>query len=345
MTHVAICCDIGPEHGPDRLLRCLGLAEELATRGVTVAFVCEATKSEWAQMQLLARGIEWTPPVSTPDEFVRLLGRLQVDAAVFDSEALAGDVCAAVRKGGLPTLAVVDGAVADAKADVVVAPGVEADEPGAPSRDSTVLVGLDYSSMRNDVLANRPVTPPRRDAVEMPRVMAVFDGEGTATGVGAVAHLLAETGRPFEATFVVTDPEAKEAVAAVRPAPRQQFSAAAPTWRLYDMLARSDVVLGAAGRTAYDWLCMGASVGLVWVSEDQVERYRRLMIRRAVVGLGSANDLAGGSVSGVEKMTRLLRDERERARLAEAGWKLVDGLGRARVADALLGLLDSAGEG
>jgi len=346
MTHLAICCDVGPEHRSERLLRCLGLAEELATRGVTVAFVCDATKSEWAKMQLLARGIEWTPPESTPDEFVGLLRRLKADAAVFDSQTLAGDVCAAVRKDGLPTLAVVDGPAEDAVADVVVAPGVEADEPRTASRNgATVLVGLDYAPMRNDVLANRPVSPPRRDGVEVPRVMAVFDDEDTAPGAAAVARALAETGRAFEATFVVTDPEAQEAVSAVRPAPRQQFSVTTPSWRLYDLLARSDVVLGAADRTAYDWLCMGASVGLVWVSEDQVERYRRLMVRRAVVGLGSAEDLAKGSVSGVEKMTRLLSDGRERTRLAEAGWRLVDGLGRARMADALLGLLDSARDG
>jgi hypothetical protein len=85
---------------------------------------------------------------------------------------------------------------------------------------------------------------------------------------------------------------------------------------------------------------MGASLGLVWVSDDQVDRYRRLMVRRAVVGLGSAEDIAAGSVSGVEKMTRLLSDARERARLAETGWRLVDGLGRARVAEALLDLMD-----
>lgn len=342
MTHVAICCDVEPEHRTDRLLRCLGLAEELALRGATVAFVCDAQKSDWAQMQLLARGIEWTPPASTSDEFTRLLGRLEVDAAVFDSRTLVGEVCAAVRKGGLPTLAVVDGAVADAEADVVVDPNVEADESGLRPRDgSTVLVGPGYAPMRNDVLANRPVSPPRRDSVEVPRVMAVFDDEGTAPGAGPVARLLAETGRAFDATFVVSDPEAREAVAAVRPAPRQRLAATPPTWRLYDQLARADVVLGAATPVAYEWLCMGASLGLVWVSDDQVERYRRLMVRRAVVGLGAAEDVADGSVSGLEKMTRLLSDARERGRLAETAWRLVDGLGRARVADALLDLLGS----
>ena len=342
MTHVAICCDIGPDYGANRLVRSLGLAEELAIRGASVAFVCDAEPSRWAQMQLGARGIEWTPPEDTPDKFVRLLGRLEVDAAVFDSATLVGDVCAAVRKGGLPTLAVVDGAVGDAEADVVVDPGVEADKARPAVGDgSTVLTGPDYVPMRNDVLANRPVSRPRRDSVEVPRVMAVFDNPDTAPAVGPVARLLVETGRPFEATFVMTDAEASEEVLAVRPAPRQQFAVATPTWRLHDQLARSDVVLGAAGPATYEWLCMGASLGLVWVSEDQVERYRRLMIHRAVVGLGSADDLAGGSVAGVEKMTRLLSDVRERARLAETGWRLVDGLGRARVADALLDLLGS----
>ena len=202
MTHVAICCDVGSDHRAGRLLRCLGLAEELATRGATVAFVCDAQRSPWAQMQLLARGVEWTPPANTPDEFVRLLGRLKVDAAVFDSGTLVRDVCAAVRKGGLPTLAVVEGDAGAAEADVVVDPRVEADEPRPRSRNgATVLTGVDYVPMRNDVLANRPVSPPRRDSVEMPRVIAVFEDPANAAAAGPVARLLAQTGRPFEATF------------------------------------------------------------------------------------------------------------------------------------------------
>jgi spore coat polysaccharide biosynthesis predicted glycosyltransferase SpsG len=346
MTHLAICCDVGPKQRPDRLLRCLALAEELDSRGATVAFVCDANTTEWTQLQLRARGIEWTPPANTADEFVSLLGRLEVDAAVFDSSDLVGDVCATVRKAGFPTLAVVDGDADDAEADVVVDPNVEAQESRPGRRDgSTVLVGLDYAPMRNDVLANRPVSPPRRDGVEVPRVTALFDEESSASAAGAVARVLAETGRPFEATFVVSDHEAREAVGAVRPAPRQRIDVAEPSWRLYDRLARSDVVLGDAGRTTYEWLCMGASLGLVWVSDDQVDRYRRLMVRRAVIGLGSAQDLAVGPVSGVEKMMRLLSDARERARLAESGWRLVDGLGRARVADALLDLLGQARAG
>jgi spore coat polysaccharide biosynthesis predicted glycosyltransferase SpsG len=346
MTHLAICCDIGPDHRAGRLLRCLGLAEELTSRGATVAFVCDAQRSQWAQNQLLARGIEWTPPANTPEELVRLLRRLEVDAAVFDSQTLVGDACAAVRKSGLPTLAVVDGGADDAEADVVVDPRVEAAESRAPSRNgTTVLAGLDYAAMRNDVLANRPVSPPRRDTVEVPRVMAVFEDPANAAAVGPVAHALAETGRPFEATFVVPRPEDAEGVRAVRPAPRQSFTVTGPTWRLCDMVAKSDVVLGAADSAAYEWLCMGAPLGLVWVDDDQVERYRRLMVRRAVVGLGSAEDLSAGSASGMDKLTRLLGDARERSRLAESGWRLVDGFGRVRVVDALLDLLRSRPDG
>ena len=38
-------------------------------------------------------------------------------------------------------------------------------------------------------------------------------------------------------------------------------------------------------------------------------------------------------------LKRLLTDPAERARLAAAGWKLVDGNGRVRVADALTALI------
>nr|MDQ4008817.1 spore coat protein [Actinomycetota bacterium] len=153
-----------------------------------------------------------------------------------------------------------------------------------------------------------------------------------------LARVLAETGRPFEAVFVAADEGERAEIARVRPAPRQRIDVAEPTWRLHERVGRADVVLGPAGSSAYEWLCLGAAVGLVWADEARVEDYRWLMVRRAVVGLGSAASLRDDPGPGVDKATRLLSDARERTRLAEAGWRLVDGLGRARVANALLRL-------
>ncbi len=337
---VTVCCDVGGSAGKDRLVRCLALAEELLSRGTQVTFVCDVEGSEWAQMQLRARRLDVLAPPATTREYVDLLDRLSSEAVVFDRTGADDPLPAAVHETGRATLVIAGPDRRGAGADLVVAPDVEAeDSDGTAAADRTVLAGLDYALMRNDVLANRPISPPERRPVEVPRVTAVFDGPASAEAGPATARVLAATGRSFEAAFVVADDRARSDIAAVRLAPRQRIDVVEPSWRLHERLGRSDVVLGAAGPSAFEWLCMGAPVGLVWTSEDQVERYRRLMVRRVVVGAGAAADLAGDPTQGVDKMTRLLSDARERSRLGESGWRLVDGLGRARVANALLALV------
>jgi spore coat polysaccharide biosynthesis predicted glycosyltransferase SpsG len=332
---VTICWDVEGDSGATRLVRCLAVAEELLSRGVRVTFVCDTEGARWAEMQLRARGLDVLPPPTGPQGYADLFDRLSSDAVVFDA-TMGGQAHTAVRETGRPTLAI---AAADrgVEADIVVVPDVDAEDgAGTGSSDSAVLAGPAYALIRNDVLANRPISPPERERVEVPQVTAVFDDAESAEAGAAVAQVLAATGRPFDATFVVADGQAGSDIAAVRLAPRQRIEVAEPSWRLHERLVRSDAVLGAAGPSTDEWLCLGASVGLVWASDDHVDRYRRLMVRRVVVGVGAAGDLANDPTRGVEKMTRLLSDARERSRLGEAGWRLVDGFGRARVVDALL---------
>lgn len=340
MARVAICPDVEGPHGGDRLVRCLALAEELSARGVSPTFICDTAPLPWARLQIEARGLDLVPPPSAADGYASLLDRLEVDAVVLHPPPSGTDVDTAVPATGRPTLAIVDGAARSAGAHVVVDPNIEARHERRTAADGpTVLAGVEYALVRNDVLANRPISPPQRRSVEVPRVTALFDEADWAAVGPRVAQTLAATGRSVEATFVTPDEQAGRDIAAVRSAPHQRIEVAAPSWRLHERLARSDVVIGAARHSTYEWLCMGASLCLVWTAEEQVERYRQLMVRRVVVGLGSAEELRADAAAGTERMARLLSDARERTRLGEAGWRLVDGLGRARVADALLALL------
>jgi spore coat polysaccharide biosynthesis predicted glycosyltransferase SpsG len=345
VPRVALCCDVGPAVVTDHVLRCLALADELVGRGVTVSFVCDAASMPWARAQIEARGLP-AAPADGPDALLRELERLRADAVVLDAPGLGADGHAAVRDAGLPTLAVVGRDLPVADADVLVAPDVGAQEHGRPApAGATVLAGPDYALMRNDVLAHRPVTTPAPRDVEVPRVVGVLDAtgdSGDAETAEAAARLLADTGRPFEATFVTSSPQAREALADVRPAPRQRVSAVDPDLRVHQRVARADVVLATAGPLTCEWLCLGVAAGLVWADEDRVDLYRALMVRRTVVGLGSAAGLAEDPDAAADKASRLLGDPAERARLAQTGWRLVDGLGRARVADALLGLVAGA---
>jgi spore coat polysaccharide biosynthesis predicted glycosyltransferase SpsG len=321
-------------------MRSLALAEELKGRGAEVVFVCDSHTVPWANDQILARDIPVEPAVWTPDEHVELFARLGLDAVVFDSYDLDAEVFTAVRASGIPTLAIVDGELRGAEADVFVDQnlGSELDEPELPA-GATRLAGLDYVLLRDEVLSLRPVEPPAPRADGVPKVFAFFGGTD-AFGAGPyVVAALAATGVPFEATVVAPGEELAEAIGAVELGAGQYVEVIGPTSQLAKAVVASDLAVSASGTSTWELLCLGATAGLVCVVDNQVMGYERAIATGAAVGVGVLSDLKVDPTAAAAVLRKLLTDPVERARVAAAGWKLVDGQGRVRVADALLHLI------
>ena len=321
-------------------MRCLALAEEVRRRGVELVFVCDAYTVPWAAEQIAARGMVVERAVGSPDEHGELFKRLRLDAIVFDSYDLDASVYSAVR-ASLPTLAIVDGDFRGAEADVLVDQNLaaELDHPSLP-RDSVRLAGLPYVMIRDEILGHRPSTPPGTGRVSaVPRVFAFFGGTD-AFGAGPyVARALAATGLPFEATVVAPAPDLAARIAAVELQPHQRLDVIGPTDQLAARVREADLTISASGTSTWELLCLGATAALVCVVDNQVMGYERAVDTGAAAGLGLLSALQQDSSSADQVLKRLLGDPAERGRLARAGWELVDGRGRERVADALLSLI------
>ncbi|MFG1818659.1 PseG/SpsG family protein [Kribbella sp. NPDC049174] len=339
MERVGIRCDVGPGRGIGHVMRCLALAEELLRRGLGVVFVCDAHTVPWAEAQIAARGIAVEPAVWTPAEHVELFERLRLDAVVFDSYDLDASVYPAVRATGIPTLAIVDGDLRGAEADVLVDQNLaaELDYPQLP--DNTIrLAGLAYVMIRDEILALRPIDPPVRHSTAVPKVFAFFGGTD-AFGAGPyVVQALAATGVPFEATVVAPRPELADRIGSVELQPQQRVDVIGPTDRLAAEVREADLTISASGTSTWELLCLGATAGLVCVVDNQVMGYERAIATGTAAGVGVLSDLSADPSTAAAVLKRLLTDPAERARLASAGWELVDGNGRNRVADALLAL-------
>jgi spore coat polysaccharide biosynthesis predicted glycosyltransferase SpsG len=319
-------------------MRCLALAEELRSRGAEVMFVCESAAVPWADDQIRSRGIRVEPAVWTPDEHLGLLTRFRLDAVVFDSYDLDTAVYTAVRASGLPVLAIVDGDLRGAEADLYVDQnlGSELDTPQLPA-GATRLAGLDYVLVRDEVLDLRPQRTPVIEQTDRSKVFAFFGGTD-AFGAGPhVVAALAATGLPFDATVIAPRPELVDAIASTNLRPGQVVSAVGPTSRLAAEVVAADLVISASGTSTWELFCLGAVAGLVCVVDNQAMGYERAVATGAAAGVGVLSDLSKAPEHAVPVLRRLLTDPAERARLATAGWRLVDGKGRARVADALLG--------
>jgi spore coat polysaccharide biosynthesis predicted glycosyltransferase SpsG len=321
-------------------MRCLALAEEVRRRGVELVFVCDAHTVPWAEEQIARRGIAVEPAVQSPEEHVALFKRLRLDAVVFDSYDLDAAVYPSVRATGLPTLAIVDGDFRGAEADVLVDQNLaaELDDPQLPP-DTVRLAGLQYVMLRDEILAHRPSTPSVDRHRDVPQVFAFFGGTD-AFGAGPyVARALAATGQAFEATVVAPSPDLAARLAAVDLQPHQRLDVIGPTDQLAARVRAADLTISASGTSTWELLCLGATAALVCVVDNQVMGYERAVGTGAAAGLGLLSVLQHDSSAADRTLKRLLSDADERARLARAGWDLVDGRGRERVADALLQLI------
>jgi spore coat polysaccharide biosynthesis predicted glycosyltransferase SpsG len=321
-------------------MRSLALAEELRGRGADVVFVCDSSSVPWADEQIRSRGIAVEAAVSTAEEHVELVRRLRLDAVVFDSYDLPGEVFRAVRASGVPTLAIVDGELRGADADVLVDQNLAAefDEPVLPA-GAVRLAGLEYVMLRDEVLALRSPEPPVLRPAGVPRVFAFFGGTD-AYGAGPhVVRALAATGVPFEATVVAPGEDLAAAIAAVELQPDQRVQVIGPTSELAKAVVESDLVVSASGTSTWELLCLGATAGLVCVVDNQEMGYERAVATGAAAGVGTLASLKADPTEAAAVLRKLLTDPQERLKLAQAGWKLVDGQGRARVADALIHLI------
>lgn len=340
MPRIAFRCDVGPTLGVGHVMRSLALAEELASRGNDIVFVCDAESVQWAHEQIQRRGFAVLPAVETPEEHVELFRAEGVARVVFDSYTLPTAVYRAVREASLPTLALVDNELRGAEADLLLDQNIGSeDDPVALPPGAERLAGLGYALLRDEVVRKRPASPRTSGSPSVPTVLAVFGGTDAYGAAPVVARALARTGLPFTATLV-TRADLLDEVRATPLAPGQSLSPITPTDRLPELVVDADLVVSAAGSSTWELLALGAAAALVRVADNQTVSYHRLVSSGLAAGLGSLTELRGaGAADGEATLRDLLGDPGRRTALASAAWARVDGQGRARVADRFLALV------
>lgn len=334
---VLVRCDVGPEQGVGHLMRCVAFAEELVRRDLSVVFCGDVTSVPFAVRQLESRGLPFLPAVHTAEEHVALVDRLSPRLVVVDSYLMGNDVYAALRASAPRLLALIDGPPEGRVADVFLDQNVGADQDEQLLPEGAVrLAGLRYVLLRDDLLAARPASPGSGQAADPPRVLAFFGGTDAFGAAPAVSALLARTRLPFSLTVVAGSAQSRARLAGVALAPGQTMEVIDPTERIAGLVTAADLVISAAGGSTWELACLGAASGLVRVADNQEVGYQRMIRTGGAVGVGSLAEVHEASPEAQEAVRRLLRDETLRSRLRRDAWELIDGRGRARVADVAL---------
>ncbi|KGN36916.1 PseG/SpsG family protein [Knoellia subterranea] len=334
--HVGIRADASPSIGVGHVVRCLALAEELLERGCTVTIFGSVTV-DWLAAPLERLAIEVVAAPDAPEALTSLLVEQGVDALVIDGYDIDARLGATARTAGLVVLAFHDGDFGAAQeADIHLDQNFGAVLHHSASSGAISLAGLDHALFRREVLDLADL--PHADHA-VPTVLAVFGGTDPNSAAEVVVPLLLATGLPLDLTCVVARPDLREAVDALPRAEGQSVTTIAPTPDVMRLAASSTVTLSAAGSSIWELLHLGVATGIVAVADNQEASYREVIDSGVAAPIGLLSELRRSEAARADAkatLRRLLDDPAYREDLGHRGRRLVDGKGRARVADVLL---------
>jgi spore coat polysaccharide biosynthesis predicted glycosyltransferase SpsG len=341
---VLLRCDGGGPLGIGHVMRSLALAEAAVAAGHDVVVAGDFEGSFLAgQISVAPVEVVQIPPAggADPQPLIDLVRRLRPDVLHVDSYEASGELPELVASADVEAVVsdlvlsnMEDGTFGRRPADVVVDPTFGAELSPRPDDGSTWLLrGSRYTPVRQRVLdARRRAAPVGQVARTVLVVMGGTDPIGLAP---AAVRLLTDTGLALQVTVIAVGENAERVRAAARGS-RLSLNVLAPVDDLPAMMSGQDLVISAAGTSAWELCCIGVPMALVWAVDNQHEGYDRVVAAGAAVGLGGPG-LGGPHRSGHERaavpLTTALTDPRVRADLVHAGRRIVDGLRPSRTPD------------
>ncbi len=327
---VLLRCDGGGPLGVGHVMRSLALAEAAVAAGHQV-MVAGRFEGSFLERQLSAAPVEVVRvgapgPEGGPDPILQVLERFQPDLVHLDSY----DPCGWLT-GSFVLSNMEDGTFGRRAAAVVVDPTFGAELSPRPQDGSGWLLrGSRYTPVRRGVLDARRQGPVRDGARAVLVVMGGTDPMGLAPGA---VKLLARTGLVLDVSVIAVGETAARAREAAKGS-ALSLSVLAPVDDLAALMAASDLVISAAGTTIWELCCLGVPAAVVCAVDNQREGYQRVVSAGAAIGLGGPG-LGGPGLGDDERaadlLATVLTDPRRRGRLAEAGRRVIDGLGAWRV--------------
>lgn len=318
-------CDATVQGGVGHLVRSVSIAIEARSRGWEVVLAGQVT-SPLALALVADEGLE-VLPLDNPD-----LGRVAAETGatlVHVDDYATPPVRASLAPVDVPLSSMEDGSFGRRPADLVIDSTIGAELAERPEDGSGVLLlGIEYAPMRPQVLQaaeRRRSSPPVPDAsgVHCVIVMGGTDAVGAAAVVTGVCALSSRIAR---CTVVAPEERWSEIEKAGR---GLSLELLAPFPGLLDLASRADLVISAAGTTAWELACIGVPTALVAVVDNQVDGYEAAVARGIGTPLGLLADLERAPEQAASRLDEAIRTSSSRATVPR-----LDGRGASRIVDA-----------
>lgn len=338
---VVFRADSGIEQGTGHVMRCLTLAEELMTRGHEVHLFTGAVSIDWLRDAIEASGVITHQCIADDVPLAAILN-LVPDWLVVDSYRIdAGAISAANRS--VPVLAIIDGDDRTIEATLFLDQNLGA-ETLYQDRESShrYLAGSHFALVRNAILAARRDEPFKLGQGE-PRLVCFMGGSDPSGSIVDVVRSLDEISPSVRLT-IVAPVRLHDSIRGVLSYP-SRAEILALTTELPLLLADAEVVISAAGTSAWDVCTLGIPAVLIAVAENQ-----QLSLHEAVSrGLALGVDVVAGGDDAVDSVgefvSSLLRDDSLRVRLSMASRAAFDGRGSHRVVARMEGTCGATSRG
>ncbi len=334
MTLAVLRCDATPDGGVGHLVRAVSVADAARDAGHEVV-VAGAIRSELAQQLLADAGIEAVP---AGDDLGILAAEVGATVVHVDDYAVGPDAIEQVHASGALLSSMEDSSFGRRPADIAVDSTIGAERTQRPRDGSgAVLRGIRYAPMRAAVRAARAQREASRPVGPAASILVVMGGTDATGAAGTIAAVCTAARGAGDVTVIAR----ASAWDDVRAAAGDEVRLEEPSPAFLDRARDADLVVSAAGTTAWELACIGVPSLLVAVVANQVAGYEAALSTGIAHGLGTLDEVRADPAAATARVEEALRDLREGRSWAAAGRDAVDGLGASRIVAAWGDALDS----
>ena len=363
---VAFRVDASLQMGTGHVMRCLTLAEALKQDGGDCQFICrehpgnliEHIRSKGFQVDVLPLSGSNSSSSASKDEELQLAHAAWLGATHHEDAAQSTAILSEMK----PDWLIVDHYALDARWEVTLKPyyqklmviddladrahrcdllldqtfGRDAKDYAAWTPDGcTLLCGSQYSLLRTEFAALRSYSLERRKNPQLQHLLITMGGVDKDNATGQILQALKNAELPSSCKISVVMGNTAPWLAEVRQLAEKmpwQTTVKVGISDMAQLMADSDLAIGAAGATSWERCCLGLPTVMLVLADNQKMAAGILDSAQAAVMLCLSDDL-NAKLAGI--VIDFVRDVRSLSNITDHAKNITDGTGCKVVADTL----------
>lgn len=331
---IALRADANVDQGTGHAMRLLTLGRELSGMGHEVTMIGDLGGVAWVFRQIISHGIEILKVKKDVLDFESLSNSF--DLVIIDSYTINSDEISKLNSR-IPVVMLVDGDTRGIQANTFVDQNLNSQNfYSLDIQDNfSFLLGSKYALIRPEVLSSKIPSPSLVTRVDDSKVLTFFGGSDPKGISVTMAACIAEL-QLSELTIIAP---AKYHGRIKELDIKSNLNLISESQTLPNLIATNDLVISAAGTSAWDISTIGTSAAYVLAAENQKLGIQGIEDCNIGITLGSQEYLEANKDEVQSKISTFIANFPFRMEIFKRNRELFDGLGTTRVASHIEELL------